>query len=760
MQRQQVDCVGLRSVRNIFQILTVGAAAVLVAVAAFGESPASPQTATVGNPLAPRLMPLIVQEMRDGFRQRGVEGQFNQWCAYVRSRLDSTAGELHTSEITGNCRLAWFDRMMRNPYLYPAEAELFTRQLHQALSGDYRGFDLALRIARSKMDLGNREIRPMTQPTSPEQALEIVKQALTEAQAGYAAAAGSIPRGELEELRENLYPITTSQNREGHTLVDRSTGRRLCDIMEKMDRTGFYRAAEAMVPLLSEELLKQLAAIPEEGPGGERVAGATGTIIKKIVTPSGTIVIGGKGKNTYELDKMRDVNVVIDLGGDDVYMEGTTTAQRPVLIIIDLAGNDRYEATRPGVQGGAVVGVSMLIDVSGNDVYRAQDVAQGSALCGVGILVDMAGNDQYIGVRRVQGHAFGGLGILLDRAGNDRYHAAMWAQGFGAPMGFGVLDDLEGKDHYYCGGLYLDSYPETPGYEGWGQGVGAGLRQVACGGIGVILDGGGDDVYEYDYISHGGGYWLGMGFARDFGGNDRRFGGTQKNYYGGQRTEEMFQRFGCGFGCHLALGSCIDDQGNDTYGGTIMGLGMGWDLGFGLLCDFGGSDRYDATGGLTQGNGAQASIGVLFDYTGNDVYDGYNQGYASPGISYHRMPQCGGNFSFLIDYGGNDSYGCGVENNTYNERGSDTGFLIDRPLPSEAAKTARKPKASGETASGETASGETASGETSSDETSSDETATGRDALTDGQAEAGNRSAAGRQADQENRSPLGRLRGR
>jgi hypothetical protein len=742
MQRQRVGSVALRSVRKISKVFFLYCVAVAVAATAWGKSPTSPTSpdaAAVGNPLAPRLMPLIVQEMRDGFRQRGVERQFAQWCSYARSRLDSTAGDLRTSEITGNCRLAWYDRMMRNPYLYPAEAELFTRQLHQALSGAYRGFDAALRIARAKMDLGNREIRPMTQPTTPDEALEIVKQALTGAQAGYAAAAGSIPRSELEELRENLYPIMTSQNREGHTLVDRSTGRRLCDIMEKMDRTGFYRAAEAMVPLLSDEVLKQLAAIPE-GESKERVAGVTGSIVKKIVTPSGTIVIGGRGKNTYELDKMRDVNVVIDLGGDDVYLEGTTSAQRPVLIIIDLAGNDRYEATRPGVQGGALVGVSMLIDVSGNDVYRAQDVAQGSALCGVGILVDMAGDDQYIGVRRVQGHALGGLGILLDRAGNDRYRAAMWAQGFGAPMGFGVLDDVDGKDHYYCGGLYLDSYPETPGYEGWGQGVGAGLRQVACGGIGAILDGGGDDVYEYDYISHGGGYWLGMGFARDFGGNDRRFGGTQKNYYGGERTEAMFQRFGCGFGCHFALGCCIDDSGNDTYGGTIMGLGMGWDMSFGLLCDFGGNDRYNATGGLTQGNGAQASIGVLFDYTGDDVYEGYNQGYASPGISYHPMPQCGGNFSFLIDYGGNDSYGCEAENNTYNVRGAETGFLIDRPLPSEAAKAARKPVAA--------------------DSAASDEAPAQGGALADRQAEAGNRAAAGRQAEQDNRSPLNRLRGR
>ena len=141
-------------------------------------------------------------------------------------------------------------------------------------------------------------------------------------------------------------------------------------------------------------------------------------------------------------------------------------------------------------------------------------MAQGSALGGVGILVDYAGNDVYAGYRRVQGQAVGGIGILIDREGNDRYHAAMWAQGFGGPLGFGLLDDLAGKDHYSLGGLYPNSFkPETPGYEGWGQGVGAGLRQVANGGIGVLLDGGGDDLYEYDYMAQGGGYWFGVGIG-------------------------------------------------------------------------------------------------------------------------------------------------------------------------------------------------------------------------------------------------------
>ena len=82
---------------------------------------------------------------------------------------------------------------------------------------------------------------------------------------------------------------------------------------------------------------------------------------------------------------------------------------------------------------------------------------------------------------------------------------------------------------------------------------------------------------------------------------------------------------------------------------------------------------------------------MLFDYSGNDAYEGYSQGYASPGISYHPLSRCGGNFSFLIDYGGNDTYGCGVQSNGYNQRGWEGGFLIHRPLQEEVdAQKARE----------------------------------------------------------------------
>jgi hypothetical protein len=654
------------------------------------ESATNANSNAVGEPLAPGMMRLLQDEIINGFKRRGNTDRFARFQSYAIAKVNQSAPKYTGSELAGNCRLKWYDHLMRNFLNAPIEAEQFTRELHMAARDDNEGLTKVLAIAAVKMDLSPRKVHKLTPPTSPEQALEMIKQALASAQSSYCAALAPLDKSEIQELQTSLVPVLTTQNQVGHTLNDRGTGRRMCDLMEKMDRDSMQAAADALAPIADVRFLEQLKSLPDHG--NVRVPGVTGTVVARIETPSGAIVIGGRGPNTYQLDQMRDVAVVIDLGGGDTFYEGTVGLDRPVLLVIDLGGNNTFRGVQPGIQGGAVLGVSMLLTLGDNNTYEAQDIAQGSGLAGVGIQIDYGANNRYRGLRRVQGQALGGIGILIGRGGHNDYHAALWAQGMGAPLGFGLLDNIKGNNHYYCGGMWRNSYyPETPGYEGWGQGVGGGLRQVADGGIGVILDGGGENTYEFDYLSHGGGYWCGLGFARDFGGNTKRLI-TQTAYNGSPRAYESFQRFGCGWGCHYAMGFCFDDSGNDVYEGTIMGTGMAWDCSMGVLCDFAGNDQYKATGGIVQGSGAQMGFGILFDYKGNDVYEGYGQAYASPGISYHTLPDCGGNFSFVVDYGGKDEYGCGAENNSYIQRGDTGGFLIDRPQQSEVEHTATTSK--------------------------------------------------------------------
>jgi hypothetical protein len=122
----------------------------------------------------------------------------------------------------------------------------------------------------------------------------------------------------------------------------------------------------------------------------------------------------------------------------------------------------------------------------------------------------------------------------------------------------------------------------------------------------------------------------------------------------------------------------------------IMGTGMAWDLAYGCLCDFNGNGKYTATGNMTQGVGAEGSIGILFSYGGNDSFASRSAGSAPGSVTYHP-PACGGNFSFLINYGGENAYlGAKAPRHSYLQRGTPSGFLSDRPTEAEAVTVGDK----------------------------------------------------------------------
>ncbi|MBN2619962.1 hypothetical protein JXB22_02640 [candidate division WOR-3 bacterium] len=144
----------------------------------------------------------------------------------------------------------------------------------------------------------------------------------------------------------------------------------------------------------------------------------------------------------------------------------------------------------------------------------------------------------------------------------------------------------------------------------WGEVVvGDSNTNVYTGDFAVIIDLGGDDMYQCsdpDMIS----------IIIDMAGNDV--------YNGGDYT------VGCG-----AWGTAIvlDKLGNDTYTAGNYSLGCGV-FGVGILIDEAGNDRYYGDT-FTQGAGG-FGIGILKDCAGNDLYNGalYAQGFASTyGIS-------------------------------------------------------------------------------------------------------------------------------
>ena len=101
------------------------------------EQPHEPAAAAAdsldGNPLAPGMLQILRDEIQSALRTRGISDNFSRFQHYAGYKLDSTASAYTGSELTGNCRLSWYDHLLRHPLDAPTEAEEFTRTLHHVI---------------------------------------------------------------------------------------------------------------------------------------------------------------------------------------------------------------------------------------------------------------------------------------------------------------------------------------------------------------------------------------------------------------------------------------------------------------------------------------------------------------------------------------------------------------------------------------------------------------------------------------------------
>ncbi|MEW6026946.1 MAG: hypothetical protein AB1599_06615, partial [Planctomycetota bacterium] len=443
-------------------------------------------------------------------------------------------------------------------------------------------------------------------------------------------------------LKDNIYGLTDRWILDSNLEMPETNERdkKLLQLCGYVDYYKLFAAGKLLTgAILSPEYLEGLKK------DIEREAGDKEGILFSKDTPFGKIIIGGKGNDRYQ----ENAAVIIDIGGDDFYANqqaGSIPPDQSFSIIIDFAGNDRYSSYKYGCQGAGVMGVGILYDGAGNDIYIAQDWAQGAGLLGVGILVDSYGYDSYKGQEYVQGAGLFGLGILIDEVrykksmddlfANDSYQANKFAQGFAGPKGFGLLIDTAGDDYYLASTRHPNGYPDNPGtFDGWAQGCGTGMRAYSdpsmsrSGGIGVLIDQDGEDYYEAGTFSQGGGYYFGWGILADEGGNDEYLG----------------TRYAQGFAAHSAIGYFIDEGGDDQYK-TLCGVnaGLSWDLTCVAFIDKAGNDTYDA-GGFSRGATAHNGFCLFMDLGGKDIYkDSVAQ---AGGNSYHG----GYSLSVFLDKG-------------------------------------------------------------------------------------------------------------
>lgn len=179
----------------------------------------------------------------------------------------------------------------------------------------------------------------------------------------------------------------------------------------------------------------------------------------------------------------------------------------------------------------------------------------------------------------------------------------------------------------------------------------------------IIIDPGGDDVYERTPVTDGG-----VRAIFDLEGNDRYLGADVVVHglsalvdFSG---DDRYAADGPGQAAVVVGASLVVDlYGNDTYQATLFAQGAAA-FGFGALLDFEGHDRYTVRAG-GQGFGLAGGVGLLWDRSGNDRYsaggmeDAYGRGGGvsfAQGAAFGFRTMLAGGVGILRDDAGDDVY--------------------------------------------------------------------------------------------------------
>jgi hypothetical protein len=470
------------------------------------------------------------------------------------------------------------------------------------------------------------------------------------------------------------------------------------DLAARVNREALTRSAQIYL-----EGLCRFAAMTEGQTWPEAQAefpGVSGAVIAWHETPWGLLLIGGPGDNTYSPAALSRVAFLIEPGGNDVYRGRIASAVSgitwPFAALIDYQGDDLYDAAGLSYTlGGALMGVSVLVDAAGDDIYRGDDGSLGAGFFGVGLLYDGGGNDYFAGRNLCQGAGAIGMGALVSAAAaqappgpdlqpdrayeaglhavpgtgavpiryddNDVYVCARQSQGFASTFGVGLLYDQAGNDVYRAGGRYLHAPLLPHDFQALSQGFSIGFRPRAGGGVGILMDEAGNDMYNGDVYCQGSAYWYSVGLLYDGAGNDR--------YVATQYSQ--------GAGIHLAVGSLWDRGGDDHYvckfgvtQGTAHDLSVGW------LYDESGNDYYLVSDG--QGVSITNSVALFIDASGNDVY-------ATPGVGQGTVTWARGfcGAGIFLDLAGDDTYpaaAAGANGAVWRQNTYGLGIDLDRKI--------------------------------------------------------------------------------
>jgi hypothetical protein len=483
----------------------------------------------------------------------------------------------------------------------------------------------------------------------PESALADIRDGLREHTAGLTEAEKDFLYREAPGLflQEEEDTSRTAVEGELQRLEDDARSHRIMELAGKLHWQGLVRASAGAWKLES-WLIRCIRT------GTEAAAIAR---LKKAGGKEFPVKVGTKGADRFTVGQ----GIWIDPGGDDEYVFTGPSRPGSFTLIVDAGGSDIYLSRDSLQQSAGNLGVGAIADLAGSDRYLGSNFAYASAVFGFSSVFDAAGHDYYEGRCASLGFAFFGMGVLQDEAGNDVYSASLMSQAAASTKGAGILLDRSGDDRYLARPTFQDDLRYTDHYIQMVQGFATGFSPDYSGGIGLLRDTRGNDVYLADIFGQGTGYWYALGMLVDEAGDDR--------YEAHQYAQ--------GAGVHIAVGAALDFGGSDHRASKGVSQGCGHDLGFGYLYDKSGNDNYLATD-MSQGAGSANGLGILQDAEGDDMYSSLNPDMA---LGHADMRRDRGSFGLFLDRGGWDRYtkrkGEGAAWRAFNGKTKGNAFGLD-----------------------------------------------------------------------------------
>ncbi|MEP5763435.1 MAG: hypothetical protein ABJ308_02535 [Halieaceae bacterium] len=514
---------------------------------------------------------------------------------------------------------ALFTQAMGAPFAFERPLQDFSRRL---LPGEVEGPGyIKTRLLREWVQQyaghSTCELAPLLLPADLEQALQQVVELGQAVRARQTGAAGSRQRARLARDFPKVMALMQNPQPANMSWWERRRLKRFAANLAVADVAALACAARHWLLLTNPDWLSALRKLMLAHPN------AASSLIMRRATPLGDIVLGGLADSRVTSDAPF---FLVDIGGNDFYgLEAAASFDGTPQLIIDFSGNDLYESSKAGGYAAGLGRMALLWDLAGDDRYQAAELSQGVAWLGVGVLIDDSGNDTYSAHNYAQGMAWQGVGLLLDRDGTDRYQLAALGQGLGMQLGMGLLLDQGGDDQYLAKGGVPSLYG-TPGLsDAWAQGVGLGLRGVTSGGLGLLVDSGGSDLFDAGNFAQGGAYYRSVGMLLDLNEGDDSFLGS---------------RYSAAWGAHGGIGYLFNESGDDNYYTRHSAMAAAaWDYSLAYFSDGAGDDNY-RFGDFSLGSSAHNSVAWFLDEAGADNYSGSQPAMADKGVP---------NFSLFLD---------------------------------------------------------------------------------------------------------------